>query len=194
VVTEYTWLDEMTDPRVAPELDRLYPERAKLRPSDVAGLIEGFDLVDAIWTPTIEHARTLPSAMLHERVAGEYSFLETLRHLVFAWDAWLTRMVLRVPNAYHEWAVPPDAPCNEPADTGPELEPVLEVRADRSTRIRDYLAGATPADLTSVVSAPDPIGHPQGSHKVIDCFKVILNEEWWHHRFAVRDLAVLEGA
>jgi hypothetical protein len=27
---------------------------------------------------------------------------------------------------------------------------------------------------------------------VLKCLQVILNEEWQHHRYAVRDLAVLE--
>jgi hypothetical protein len=59
-------------------------------------------------------------------------------------------------------------------------------------RLRDYLSGATQADLFGMVSAPDPSGHTQGSHRVLDCFRVVLREEWWHHQYATRDLAVLE--
>jgi hypothetical protein len=29
--------------------------------------------------------------------------------------------------------------------------------------------------------------------RVEDCLRIVLREEWAHHRFAVRDLAVLEG-
>src|SRR4029453_17928352 len=180
------------EPLIEAELDRRHPERTKLRPTDVDGLRIAFDVVEEMWAGTIERARPLPQHKLHERVAGEYSFVETLRHLLFATDAWLTRMVLRVPNAYHEWAVPPDLPPDAPPDTGPGLDAVLDVRAERIARVRDYLASATDADLSQMVSAPDPSGHPQGSHRVIDCFRVVLREEWWHHRYAVRDLAVLE--
>lgn len=180
-------------PLVEAELDRRHPERTRLRPGDVAGLIAAFDAVDELWAPTIERARRLPAAKVHERVGGEYSFVETLRHLLFATDAWLTRMVLRVPNAYHEWAVPPDLPLDAPPDSGPSLDEVLSVRAERSTRVRAYLADATDADLAIRVAPPDPSGHPQGSHRVLDCFLVVLDEEWWHHRYATRDLAVLEG-
>ena len=102
--------------------------------------------------------------------------------------------MLRVPDAYHEWAVPPDLPPDAPPDTGPGLDSVLEVRAERMGRIRDYLSSATDADLAAVHAAPDPTGHPQGKHKVLDCFGVVLNEEWWHHQYATRDLAVLEGS
>jgi hypothetical protein len=27
---------------------------------------------------------------------------------------------------------------------------------------------------------------------VIDCFRVVFREEWWHHQFATRDLAAIE--
>lgn len=179
-------------PLVEAELDRRHPERTKLRPTDVDGLRAAFDVVEEMWAPTIGRARRLPPQKLHERVDGEYSFVETLRHLVFATDAWLTRMVLRVPNAYHEWAVPPDLPPDAPPDTGPGLDPVLEVRAGRTARLRGYLASATQDDLSATVSAPDSTGHPQGTHRVLDCFRVVLDEEWWHHQYATRDLDVLE--
>jgi hypothetical protein len=182
----------LVEPLIEAELDRRHPERTKLRPSDVDGLRAAFDVVDEIWAPTIERARRLQQEKLHERVGGEYSFVETLRHLLFATDAWLVRMVLRVPNAYHEWGVTPDLPPDAPPDTGPELDAVLEVRAERLARIRDYLSSATQADLTSMVTPPDPTGHPQGNHRVLDCFHVVLREEWWHNQYATRDLAVLQ--
>ena len=182
----------LVEPLIEAELDRRHPEREKLRATTVEGLRTAFDTVDEMWAPTLERARRLPELKRHERVGGEYSFVETLRHLVFATDAWLTRMVLRVPNAYHEWAVPPDLPPDAPPDTGPGLDAVLAVRAERTARVRDYLASATDADLTGMQSAPDPSGHPQGAHRVIDCFGVVLREEWWHHQYATRDLAVLE--
>lgn len=182
----------LVEPLVEAELDRRHPERTKLRPTDVGGLRTGFDVVENMWAQTIERARRLPAGKLHERVGVEYSFVETLRHLIFATDGWLTRLVLRVPNAYHEWALPPDLPPDAPPDTGPDLDPVLEVRAERMARIRDYLSTATDADLTGMVSAPDPAGHPQGTHRVLDCFRVVLREEWWHNQYATRDLAVLE--
>jgi hypothetical protein len=180
------------EPLIEAELDQRHPERTKLRPKDVDGLRVAFDVVEHLWAGTVERARQLSEQKLHERVGGEYSFVETLRHLLFATDAWLTRMVLRVPNAYHEWAVPPDLPPDAPPDTGPGLDAVLEVRAERLARLREYLTGATQEELFGTVAAPDPSGHPQGTHRVIDCFSVVLREEWWHHQYATRDLAVLE--
>lgn len=179
-------------PLVNAELDRLHPERVEMRARDLAGLRHALDVVDEMWTPTIERARLLPTRAQHERVDGEYSFVETQRHLLFAWDAWIRRMVLRVPG-YHEWAVPPDLPLDAPPDTGPPLDDVLAVRAERADAVRSWLADSAEEDLRRPVTPPEPTGHPQGTFRPIDCFRVVLNEEWWHHRYATRDLAVLEG-
>ena len=201
-MTEVAWRAELTDETIRDELDRRHPERTKLRATDVAGLRQAFDVVEEMWAPTIERARRLPPPMLHDRVNGEYSFVETFRHLLFAWDAWL-RTVLRVPDGYHEWAVPPALPADAgsgvmwsmaagwtSSDAAPDLDPVLDVRAERFARLRDYLSGATAEDLKTDVSAPP--WNPQREVSHLYCFRVILHEEWWHHQFATRDLAVLE--
>jgi hypothetical protein len=181
------------EPLIEAELDRRHPERTQLRTRTVDGLRTAFDVLDAMWAPTIERARRLPEAKLHERVGGEYSFIETLRHLLFATDAWLIRMVLGVPNAYHEWAVPPDLPPDAPPDTGPELDPVLEVRAERMGRLRDYLSRGPDTDRAAAGWPPHPGGQTQETWRVIECFDVVLREEWWHHQYATRDLAALEA-
>jgi len=38
--------------------------------------------------------------LLHERVDDEWSFVETLRHLVFATDAWVRRAILGQPSPW----------------------------------------------------------------------------------------------
>ena len=102
-------------------------------------------------------------------------------------------MVLRVPNAHHEWGVPPDLPVDSPPAEGPDLDEVLAVRAEHVQMVRDHVATMTPADLTTPVAPPDPTGHPQGLHRPVDCLRIVLREEWWHHQYAIRDLAVLEA-
>ena len=200
-MSEFDWTTEQTDKTVRDELDRRYPERIKLRPSDVPGMQQAFEVVDQMWAPTIERARRLPPPMLHERVNGEYSFVETFRHLLFAWDAWL-RGVLRVPDGYHEWAIPPEWEVDagrgtiwsegigwSSTEAAPELDPVLDVRAERLGRVRDYLSEATSEDLKSPGTPPP--WYPQEC-SVLFCLRLALNEEWWHHQYAIRDLAVLE--
>jgi hypothetical protein len=201
-MTELFWRDELKDAAIRDELDRRHPERLKLRPRDVEGLREAFTVVEELWAPTIARARRLSPPKLHERVNGEYSFVETFRHLLFAWEAWLPRIIRRVPDGYHEWAVPPELPSDatnpvmwsretgwSSCDVAPDLDSVLDVRAERSGRVRDYLSDATSDDLKSPGTPPP--WHPQEC-SVLYCFRVVIHEEWWHHQFAIRDLAVLE--
>jgi hypothetical protein len=58
--------------------------------------------------------------------------------------------------------------------------------------VQTALANLTNRDLAEVRTAPDEPGHPDGEHSVLQCFHVLLNEEWEHHRYAMRDLDVLE--
>jgi uncharacterized protein YjbI with pentapeptide repeats len=71
-------------PLVNAELDRRYPGRAKMRPADPAGIRDAWGILERLWDQTTERARRLRPELLHESVDGEWSFIETLRHLVFA--------------------------------------------------------------------------------------------------------------
>lgn len=93
-------------PLVEAELDRRFPERLGLRDIvDVAGLRRATAVVDEMWQPTIERARALDPELLHVRVDFGYSFLETLRHLVFGFDAWVRRTAFREPAPFHTLAL-----------------------------------------------------------------------------------------
>jgi hypothetical protein len=193
-MSEPTWITELNDAEVRRELDRLHPERVRLRPRDLPGVRAAMDLVDEMWAPTLARARGLPREKLHERVEGEYSFVETLRHLLFAGDAWLQRMVLGVPDPFHEWGVPPNLAADAPLDTGPELEEVVPVREARAAGVRAHLATMSEDDLRVRVGGPwdPPDLSLERRARVIDCFYVTFREEWWHHQFATRDLGVIE--
>jgi hypothetical protein len=65
-------------PLVEAGLDRLSPERTKLRPTDADGFREAWAVIESAWPSTIERARQLPPEFLHERVNDEWSFIETL--------------------------------------------------------------------------------------------------------------------
>ena len=86
-------------PLIEAELNRRDPDRAKMRPTDPAGFREAWDIIERLWEETVERARRLPPELLHESVDGEWSFIETLRHLVFATDAWIRRAILGDPVA-----------------------------------------------------------------------------------------------
>ncbi len=80
-------------PLVEAELNRRYPDRVKMRPADVGGFREAWDILQRLWRRTVERARRMPPELLHEQVEGEWSFVETLRHLAFATDAWVKRAI-----------------------------------------------------------------------------------------------------
>ena len=78
-------------PLVEAELNRMHPDRPKMRPQDADGFREAWDILERRWAETVDRARAMDPALLHERVDEQWSFIETLRHLVFATDAWVYR-------------------------------------------------------------------------------------------------------
>jgi hypothetical protein len=184
------------------ELDRRHPERVQLRElRDADGFRAMWDTVERLWTADVERARQLPEPALHERVDGEWSFVETLRHLVFITDSWASRTVLHEPMPYHRLGLPQTAYAPEDAaalgielDARPSSAEVLAVRAERMATVRRIVDGLTDADLgRSCPRSPAP-GYPAEERHVGDCLGVVMEEECEHHRFAVRDLARLEVA
>lgn len=190
-------------PLVSAELDRRHPERAKFHPSDADGFREAWSVLEDLWSGTVERARRLEAVdpdLLHESVDGEWSFTETLRHLPFATSSWLSRAILGDPSPWHPLELPwdemPETP-GVPRDrtARPTLDEALELRHDRSGRVRSHLATLTDEQLAGrtapLVGAGWP---PEGeTFAVKECLEVLLNEEWWHRRFAERDLATLEA-
>ena len=74
-------------PLVEAELDRRHPDLPKFRPTTPEGFREAWDLNERLWDSTVARARRLPPEMLHESVDGEWSFVQTLRHLAFATES-----------------------------------------------------------------------------------------------------------
>jgi uncharacterized damage-inducible protein DinB len=185
-------------PLVAAELERLFPERAKLRAADPDGLAEAWAMIEDIWATTVARARAMPEPLLHERVDDEWSFVETLRHLVLATDIWLGRMIRGIARPYHPWGLA-GSWLTDPVSWGldpaaaPSLDEVLEVRRARMAQVAQTISAVTREQLDRVCVPPAAPGHPNRPHSVLECLHVILNEEWEHHRYAVRDLESLEA-
>jgi hypothetical protein len=66
---------------------RLRAERDKLRASDSEGLGVAWAMIEDFWSGTFARARKLPEPALHEQVGGEWSFVQTQRHLVLVTPA-----------------------------------------------------------------------------------------------------------
>jgi hypothetical protein len=74
------------------------PERDKLRATDPKGLADAWAMIEDLWKGTVTRAREVPEPVLHERVNGEWSFVQTHRHLVLVADCWLRRKVKGMAN------------------------------------------------------------------------------------------------
>jgi uncharacterized protein YjbI with pentapeptide repeats len=186
-------------PLVEAELNRRYPDRVKMRPADANGFREAWDILERLWQQTVGRARRMAPELLNERVEGEWSFIETLRHLVFATDAWVKRAILGEPTPWDRLGLPHDEIPDElsvPLDLGarPSLDEVLELRADRVATVRQVLTELTDAKLAGVTEPVLEPGYPEPeSFAVRRCLQAILSEEWEHRLYAERDFDVLES-
>jgi len=188
-------------PYVEAELDRRHPERGQLRQLRTADDYRAmWDTVERLWSGTIARAERLPEPALYEKVDDEWSFVETMRHLVFVTDAWASRTVLDEPMPYHRLGLPQTAYA--PADTAklgidlaarPSFAEVLTVRADRIALVRSLIDGLTDLELERECPRSPAPGYPEEQRTVGECLGVVMEEECEHHRFAVRDLSVLEA-
>jgi hypothetical protein len=186
-------------PLIEAELDRRYPDRAKMRPSEAAGFREAWDIIGKLWDGTVARAREMPQEMLHESVDGEWSFTQTLRHLAFATDAWVRRAILGDPAPWDDldlpWDEMPDTP-GVPRDRAarPSLDAVLDLRRDRMATVRQVIDGLTEAALDQLTEPVHGPGWPRPhAYPVRQCLLVVLNEEWEHRLYAERDLDALTG-
>src|SRR4051794_27495390 len=156
------FVDEVTingvdiGPLIEAELDRRDPDRKLMRATDADGFRRAWEVVVRRWAATVERARRLPEDLLHERVDGEWSFIETLRHLVFATDAWVLRAVLGDPAPYHPLGLahtelPADTPA-VPFDRGarPSLDEIQAVRASRMATVAKVLRELTDDQLETM--------------------------------------------
>ena len=177
----------------------LSDERVKMRPTTPAGYREAWDVVERLWADTVERASRVDPELLHESVDGEWSFIETLRHLVFATDSWIRRAILGDPSPWDPLDLPWDEMPHTPGvprdrAVRPSLNVVLQLRRDRMSTVGGVVDGLTDETLdghTEPVAGPG--WPPSRRFPVRECLSIILNEEWEHRLYAERDLDALEA-
>ncbi len=172
-------------PFVEADLNRRFPGRELQEAPDPEGLRTAWAALEGAWVAAIERAATMPAGTVDRSVGDEWSFAQTLRHLVMATDKWVGRMLRTEPHPLGlNYAQRDDGPP-------PPYDEVLVASLDRRRRVGDYLAAVTPEQLDERVPHPN---NPDGDTESIrGCFHVILEEGWEHLRFATRDLDLLEG-
>jgi DinB superfamily/Pentapeptide repeats (8 copies) len=183
-------------PFVEAELNRRFPGRALRHAADPDGLRAAWAALGQTWAATLGRVAAMPAGTVDVSVGGEWSFAQTLRHLVMATDTWLGRAILEIGQPYHPIGQPNAGAENDGMDmsifttVAPPYAEVLEARAGRVAMVHDFLATVTADELTATRMNPwDPGDQPT----ILSCLHVILDEEWEHHRYAVRDLDAIEA-
>ncbi len=186
-------------PLIEAELDRRHPDRPKFRPTTADGFREGWDINERLWAATMDRARKLDADRMHESVRGEWSFIQTLRHLAFASESWVGRCIFGDPSPWHPLSLPWDqmSPVQgvpHDRDARPSIDEALALRHQAMGLVRGVVHDLTEEQLATE-TAP-LVGHgwpPEGAtFPVRECLLIVLNEEWWHRQYAERDLSALE--
>ena len=183
-------------PLVEAELNRRFPGRGERRAEDPDGLRAAWTSLEAAWAAALERVALMPTGTVDRSVDGEWSFAQTLRHLVLATDAWLGRAVLRIEQPFHPLGQPRTGAEEDGLDMSlftsgtPQYDEVLEVRAGRVAMVRDFLATATAETLATKCANP---WAPQYPETAATCVQTILEEEWEHLRYALRDLDAIDA-
>jgi hypothetical protein len=182
-------------PLVEAELNRRFPGRATRRATDPDGLRAAWATLERTWAPALDRVAAMPAGTASVSVDGEWSFAQTLRHLVMATDTWLGRAILGIGQPFHPIGQPNTGAADYGLDMSvfttvtPPYAEVLQVRAGRVAMVRDFLATVTSDELA--VTRTNPWA-PEEPETTLSCLHVILEEEWEHHRYAVRDLDAIE--
>lgn len=178
-------------PLIEAELDRRHPERVVLRAHDADAFRTGWAGLETMWQQTMDRVAAMPAGTSDMSVSGEWSFAETLRHLVFATDVWLNDGILRETESYHPAGVPFSGWRDRAGEVGidvearPPYDEVVQIRAGRVAAVRDFLGSLTDDVLDEEDRRPHFVSQ---DFSVRTCLWIVANEEWQHHRYAVRDL------
>jgi hypothetical protein len=168
------------------ERDEWFPLRSHLHPTQPDRMREGWQEFVTAWSTTIQRAQDLPDEQRHASVDGEWSFVDTIRHLVFATDKWFTVPI--VGGAFHPLGLPNSGSAAFP---WPGLDVVADATfddavaawRDRAALLRDHLDGIEPPALDAEVIVLE--NGPSAAH---DCIGVVFEEHFQHLRYAIRDL------
>ncbi len=184
-------------PFVEAELNRRFPGRAERRAADPDGLRAAWAALERTWAATLERVAAMPAGTVDVSVDGEWSFAQTLRHLVLATDTWLGRAILEVEQPFHPLGLagrrhrgrrPRHVDLHDGGAVvrrgarGPGGSRRHGARLPRHRH-----AGRAGRGTRRNPQAPDTRRPP------CSCLHVILEEEWEHHRYAVRDLDAIEA-
>lgn len=169
--------------------DRWYPLRNQLEPASAEGVLSAWRTIEKEWVALCDRVRVEPS-LAEVSVGGEWTLRQTMRHLLFAMDKWFSLPFLGIesftpcglPNAGSqdkEW------PGLDPT-ADPTFDEVLGLCAVQSERFATFLETTNFEALPATVEILE-----NGEMPTIMCFHAVLEEEFEHLRYMIRDLEPL---
>ncbi|NLJ54590.1 MAG: DinB family protein [Intrasporangiaceae bacterium] len=189
-------------PLIDAELNRRDPDRhlvfQELRESrSVEDYRKGWGVIEHRWTELIDRVRELPEGSEHRSVAGEWSLVQTLRHISYAVAAWIERVALGVEDPFVDTDLPWDeAPADIPRpvdrDARIALDDAVGVWRRRQQTVRDFLESLTTEDLERTVSTAGDSWPQVTDFPLAEAVHIAVTEVWEHHQFAQRDLHAIE--
>ena len=169
--------------------DPWQPLRSLLEPATADEVRRAWPAFTRAWDDLVADALSRPVVELSASVDGQWSFIETLRHLVFVADKWIlgplsdaTWSPLGLPNTGSAGFPWPgiDLRC------APTVQEVLAARTAQTDAITSVAATLTDDRLDDEVEVLE-----NGTVTVRDCWLTLLEESFEHRRYAVRDLGRL---
>jgi hypothetical protein len=169
--------------------DRWYPLRNQLEPTTAAGVLSAWRAIESEWVALCDRVQA-ESSLADVSVNGEWTLRQTMRHLLFAMDKWFsfpflgatTFTACGLPNTGsqgREW------PGLDP-DADPTFDEVLGICAVQSDRFANFLETTNFDDLPETVEILE-----NGEMPTVMCFHAVLEEEFEHLRYVLRDLEPL---
>jgi hypothetical protein len=118
----------------------------------------------------------MPKGSEEQRVGGEWSAVETLRHLVFMHDSWFRRCCLGSTEPFTAIGLAAEFVRDQEEQgldraAAPSLAEVLAVRDVQRAELERWLSGVTPDELSATAPAPTGSGWPPYARgkSVLEC-------------------------
>lgn len=185
-------------PLIEAELNRRHPGRELARSQVLTEQRESFEAALRTWSATLDRVSAMPAGTVDQRVDGEWSVAQTLRHLVFAVDGWVRHGTQGRDGAFSPIGLPFSEYDDEAVALGvdvtatPSYQEVRAAYADRMAQVRAQYDSLTQEEFEAPAQRLPPWEPEARSLPVWRCLGVIVNEAWEHHRFAERDLDEVE--
>ena len=178
--------------------DLWYPLRTQLEPATAEELRSVWSTLQSQWSDVLSRAAQLGPEVALQSVNGQWSLRDTLRHLLFAMDKWFfgpifdprldpehgeqTFTSIGLPNTESQHLDWPG--LDNHAD--PSFAEVLRVRSERYELFTRFITTLDFDDLPETVTVGE-----NGLVPSVMCFHVVLEEEFEHLRYALRDLDLI---